>query len=355
MLVILSACSITGQHIIDEFEMGSADALFVEPDVVSDEYELFLAELKEQGKNKRPLYEKYIDVLGANGILDGIEVVYPKCHSEAHDLGKVIYAHVQDIALGLRICEDRCYSGCMHGVLMEAFTFAQDSDDPDGHIDFDLIKPVMNELCYENEQMVASYSPGDCAHGVGHALMFLSYYDVPLAVKSCSGFDNSIMVYYCATGAYMEYVTEKDNIDAKTQSLFYPCDTYDYPAACARYKSVHVIRRHYYEKKSTTELVQECLKLDGKFRIGCFHGHGNAHMGAIVNGRVSLSDVCEYGTDDDQFACIDGAMERMSKYHKAKALKVCDGLVGRNKKTCLGAVERGMYNMEKDISLYLAD
>jgi hypothetical protein len=213
----------------------------------------------------------------------------------------------------------------------------------------------MDAVCFKNEEMTSSYSPGDCAHGVGHALMFLSGYTVPEAIEACKAFDNTAMKYYCATGAYMEYYVEKDVEDAKTKSLFYPCDTYDYPAACSRYKAAGVAIRHYRAGKTVQEFVQECEKFQGKFRLGCFHGLGNAHMYSIVVGKTDIKDLCLTGTADEQFMCIEGSMERMAKYHKEAALRVCEQFEGRNKETCLTAVDNGMYNMNKNLSLYLAE
>ena len=121
--------------------------LFVEARTVQKDREEFTARLRSAGPNKRPLYEQYIDVIGANGILDGIERVWPKCHDQAHDLGKVIYERVQDIGRGLRVCADQCYSGCMHGVLMEAFSLARDAAPRGGPEDAATLRPIMNHLC----------------------------------------------------------------------------------------------------------------------------------------------------------------------------------------------------------------
>jgi len=362
LLVCIASQSIAGEVVLeDAFEMGGgsslqvSDQLFVEPKTVQKERDDFVKRVRFTGRNRRPLYEEYLNVIGANGILDGIQRVWPKCHSEAHDLGKVILARVRNIGESLRICADRCSSACMHGVLMEAFTESQERASRGGHVYLSTVRRLMNDVCYKNTEMIASYSPGDCAHGVGHALMYLTGYNIPKAMRACAGFRDPAMKYYCATGAYMEYVTERDSEDAKSKSLLYPCDTYDYPAACSRYKMARVGRRHYLARKKTGELISECKKLSGKFRLGCFHGLGNAHMGPIARGRISIKEVCLHGTEDDRFMCIEGAMERMAKYHEKRALVVCEQLEGKNKEACLTAVEHKMYYMKKDFTLYVAE
>lgn len=331
----------------------TSGALFIEPKKVGRERQALKSELpgERRKRNLRPLYERYIEVIGANGILDVIEEIWPKCHSQAHDLGKVVYAKVRDIGLGLRVCEDRCYSGCMHGVLMEAFTTAQKSNYD--HINFRELRSVMNQVCYENEQMMSSYRPPDCAHGVGHALMFLTEYKILQAVDACAGFEDPAMNYACVTGAYMEYVTERHEQDKKSRSLLYPCDAYPYPTACSRYKMPFITLDYYREGKKLDDLIGECLKLEGQFRRGCFHGLGNAHVYFIVRKLVSIKDVCMSGDEQDQLLCIDGAMERMGKYHGDRAPEACSDLEGKHNAACQAAAARKMYHADKDLTLYL--
>jgi hypothetical protein len=331
---------------------SSSALLFVEPKTVERERNDFINKLVRTGANTRLLYEAYIDIIGVNGILDGIEKLSPHCHTEGHDLGKVVFSRTRDIGRSLLICTNRCHSGCMHGVVMEAFSSA--GKPHHGHLDLVALQPRMKDLCSANTAMTAWHSLGNCAHGVGHALTFLAAYDIREAVKACAGFDNPAKEYYCATGAYMEYVHERHQEDEKSKSLLYPCDVLDYPAACARYKMRLVADRFYSRDLTLEDLVQECTKLTGKFRLGCFHGLGNAHQQAIAEGLDSISEVCVHGTADDQRMCIEGAVESMARYDETRALQVCEELSGENKKTCLRATKHKMYNMQKDFTLYLS-
>jgi len=322
---------------------------------VIEERREFIEKLRHAGKEKRPLYEEYFDVIGADGILDGIEQVWPRCHEEAHDAGRAIFARFRDIGASVRICADRCATGCMHGALMEAFGVTADDARADGATHRVAITPEMNEACYRNAAILSLSRPGNCAHGIGHALMIQAHYRIPEALTACTGFPEPAMRYYCVTGAYMEYVTEYDQEDAKSKSLQYPCDTYDYPAACARNKMYYVTKRHYEAHGRTEELVQECSRLMGKFRLGCFHGLGNAHMWLIASGQINIKSVCGHGTDDERFMCLEGAMERMGQHYETRALAVCEELQGQDRQTCLAAVKHKMYDLTKDFTLYLSE
>lgn len=355
LLLYASSLSLAFEPVVVE-EMGLAEAtafqnpLFVDPQSTQNLREKFIRELRQVGKNNRQLVEIFLSVIGSNGVLDGIETVWPKCHSEAHDLGKVIFARVRDVGMGLNICKDRCNSGCMHGLLMEALTTTGEASIH--HLNLTIIGPVIKDLC-QNPVMIASYSPGDCAHGIGHALMDLSGFEIHQAINACRTNESQALEYYCATGAYMEYMAGRDHQDARTKSILYPCDQYIYPTACARYKMVHVIRRHYDAGGTMNELRTLCASFAGAVRRGCFHGLGNAHMPLIAAGKTDIRSLCLNLNKEEEFVCIDGAIERMAKYHQDTAVRVCNQLDGENKTTCFAAVSRKMYDMKKDLSLYL--
>jgi hypothetical protein len=212
----------------------------------------------------------------------------------------------------------------------------------------------MDEICTKNSTMLSAYSPGDCAHAVGHALMVLADYRVTPAIQYCDEFSTDHMRYYCATGAYMEYVTERDAEDVKAgRRALYPCDVGEYPAACARYKMVHVTQRLVKKKSDVPGFMRSCEQLTGKYRLGCYHGAGNAFMGIIVQKQLTIDDVCTATDADARYVCIEGVIERMAKYHPSMAVETCRTLSGTDRETCDAAAKHGMYNMEKDIQLYV--
>jgi len=310
----------------------------------------------------RDIYEEYLDAVGANGLISSIETLFPSCHSEGHDLGKVIYAQLNNIGEALRTCQKSCYSGCLHGVLMEAFTgfeeeekmhdHAEEVPTSHRHVAVDDVRGQIEGFC-DRPEVSRLYKIGDCVHGVGHALMYLSDYDIPKALALCELLEDKPLIYYCATGAYMEYVTLRAAEDAETHSLFYPCDTQPYPAACFRYKMTQVIARHYQQNRTFEELVEYCSGLNKAARLGCFHGLGNAHIGYVALQRIRLADLCQYGSSDDQYVCIEGAVERLAKYHPEKAAEACASLQGWQNELCQQGLKNKMYPLDKSFELYL--
>jgi hypothetical protein len=57
----------------------------------------------------------------------------------------------------------------------------------------------MNAFCAAGE-MARLHKPGNCAHGLGHGLMFVTRNDVRMSIDACLGFTTEPMQYYCATG-----------------------------------------------------------------------------------------------------------------------------------------------------------
>lgn len=302
-----------------------------------------------------PLFAQFLPRIGANGIRDGIKTIYPGCHDEAHDLGKLIFAKLRDVGASLESCADACGSGCMHGVLMQFFTDDQTSDASHHQHSAQLTTAAVSAriptFC-DSRALTRMYSPGDCAHGVGHAVMFLSKYDITASIDLCERFPSYALRYYCATGAYMEYRLVRIPTEYPSHGGFYPCDKVPYPAACFRNVMSTTIRWHYAKGGSFKALQEQCAKLEGKYRLGCFNGIGQALVGRVARGQMTLSQLCEFGTRDDQTMCVEGGMERLGKFAPAVAAERCVPLADWLRQVCQAAVSRKMYDMNKSFALY---
>jgi hypothetical protein len=324
---------------------------------VSARQEFLAAYRIADGRHARALYEEYLPRIGANGLREEIRIAHPSCHDEGHDLGKVIFARLRDVGASLESCSDACASGCMHGVLMQFFT---DSGSPGAsvrahHHSSQLttadVAGRIPTIC-ETQALARMYRPGDCAHGVGHAVMFLSNYDIPKGIDLCERFPSYALRYYCATGAYMEYRITKTPTDYSSHGPLYPCDTALYPAACFRYVMTNSIREQYARGATLETLQRQCAGLRGKYRLGCFHGIGNAHVGIIGLGQKTLALVCGFGTREDQTVCVDGAIERLGKFTPAIAGERCASLTDWRRDVCQASASRKMYDMERSFALY---
>ena len=298
---------------------------------------------------KRAVFRRYLSALGADGILDALEGRNAFCHSEAHDLGKEIFAQVRELGPAVQLCGNRCTSGCMHGIMMEVIVGGTGHENPGHHVTLAEVKPKMKAIC-EDRLVADAYEPGNCAHGVGHAILILSGYDLGEALKHCAAFESAPLTYYCATGVFMENAINPGARDRNTGSLHYPCDTYtQFPAACYKYGIAHILAKH---KGAIASAAEECLGLEAPQRRGCFYGLGSAHTALLSKQPDRLAAICGFGDAQDQAMCINGAIEILSDYHREAALTACGTLAGDNAAVCWAASRNGRYGSGKTFTLY---
>lgn len=290
-------------------------------------------------KDIRPVFEKYLGKLSVRAMLDFLELRDPLCHGEAHELGKALFASNKDLGLSLMQCGNGCTNACMHGVVGEAF----------GNREYLDVINEMTSFCSKGE-MARLHKPGNCAHGMGHALMLLTKHDLEKSLEGCAHFAMPGMDYYCATGVFMEYSDDLDNKRVqdkivKRPTLNYPCDTFtQYPAACYRYMLGKIAEE---AALDGTQLVNACLNLEGKQQLGCFHGLGALYLDQVNEDPALLGRLCQQGDSDDQIMCIEGAIEKLADFDEQRAINVCNALEGDNKSICLSAAHEKMYRLDK--------
>jgi hypothetical protein len=299
----------------------------------------FLAEYRTvTGNARRKVLEAWMPRLGVPGLLDALEGGFPTCHDHAHELGKVAYATSRDMPGTLRACQTRCFSGCMHGVLMEAFTERPGA-----------LRDRIATLC-DGDAFREIHKKGDCVHGVGHGAAYVSDYDVPRALALCEALGERAYQYYCASGAYMQvFMTFQKQISARADH--YPCDEAKrFAAACYRYKVFFMLARAGARAQGMAAMdavAAECLALPTRVQPACFHGMGHASVGAVAQVPARIHEVCERGPAAAQWLCIQGAVEKLAVLDEPAARRVCAVLRGKNAEVCQEAARNKLYGTRK--------
>jgi hypothetical protein len=296
----------------------------------------FLAEYRAvAGDGRRKVLEAWIPRLGVGGLLEALEGGFPSCHDHAHELGKVAYATTRDMPEVLRVCQTRCVSGCMHGVLMEAFTERPGA-----------LRARIATLC-DGEAFRQIHKKGDCVHGVGHGVAYVSDYDIPRALKLCEAVGEPAYQYYCASGAYMQlFMTFQKQISARADH--YPCDEAKrFAAACYRYKVFFMLARAASRGEGLEAVAKECLGLPARVQPACLHGIGHASVGLVGQAPARIHDVCERGPAAAQWLCIQGVVEKLAELDEPAARRVCAELRGKNAEVCEEATRNKLYGTRK--------
>lgn len=284
------------------------------------------------------LVKLYYNVLGPEIILHTIEEDQ-YCHDKGHNIGRIIFSKTQDLNQSIQICTARCTTGCFHGVLMEFFKQGE-------HIEMVQIREKINSIC-KQQTIGKEIQEGVCVHGVGHALLYLSNYNIKIALRYCSLYKNPVSNYYCATGVFMEYarVFKKEVNNFATH---FPCDENDFPAACYRYKIGHTFEE---DQLDQARLFCNSL-LDKDKKHGCLHGLGFSYFSIIVNNPREILKVCENDDSTGKRMCIEGAVGILKEYNKPQANKVCDILEDKNRENCDSAIRVGNFGMNRNVENY---
>jgi hypothetical protein len=299
-------------------------------------------------EGRRELLRRWLTMLGADGLLDALETRGGFCHWEGHDLGREILRQTKDVGAALGVCGDRCTVGCTHGVLMAAFV-GDTGDTVWKHATVANVRARIRDLCAPGGA-AGGIEPGNCAHGVGHALLILGGGDLGVALGHCQAFTPRPLAYYCASGVFMEHVSASRAAGAR----HFPCDTYtEFPPACYKYRGYALLAAHGGDVRAAA--VTECLPLAAPLRRGCFYGIGATQFGALHAAPERLAELCGTGDADDRVMCVNGAMEILSAYQPVAATVACGSLAEPLAESCRVAVREGRYGLGKPFHLYFRD
>ncbi len=337
---------LAGSLAAPSFSLGedAAQELFLSRPVDPQLLREFMVDFNAATDSRRSVFEKYLENLGAEAMLQALDQRFPLCHHQATDLGAALFAGTRDLPATLDVCGDLCTSACRQGAIREAF----------GKGSFDAAEAQLDALC-EKGSLSSQETKGSCAHAIGQALMVASSYELERSLDGCTTHPLEAMRYYCATGVYMEYFMDPDELELEViLNLHFPCDqSSPYPAACYRYKASIMLHALDGDLEA---LGSECEGLSGRQRLGCFHGLGAAHLSHIYKDPAWLPKVCAQKARDDRRMCIEGAVEKLADYDEGIAGLACEHLKRKDAKVCKAAAEEKMYRMQKStLPLYTRD
>ena len=65
------------------------------------------------------IIQKYYSLMGPSALLGAIESTYSHCHSQGHNIGKVVYLRTGSLNASFDVCGKACLGGCFHGAIMQ--------------------------------------------------------------------------------------------------------------------------------------------------------------------------------------------------------------------------------------------
>lgn len=313
------------------------------------EFEVILARASgEKVNNEYPagLFREHYEAYGPEVMVAAVDDL-PYCHAEGHNLGRVIYEKA-DFVSAINLCQSKCGSGCMHGVLMGFFSEKiGNSGNTTQHVELEDLTPELRgeftRICAEGT-VTEHIQIGSCYHAVGHALAVLADYDVSSGLNLCEVLKESGIgaQYYCETGVFMQHDTEFGNeMSADASSAM--CLDYAHPAACFRYK----VRRAFQIPEKYEEAKRYCESLSGSHQRGCFHGLGLAGFWLVKKEPAFLERLCVTPDEVATRMCFEGALGAL---RKDVALGVCEHVSMSD--VCVRAAQVRNLSMNRDFELY---
>jgi hypothetical protein len=191
-----------------------------------------------------------------------------------------------------------CWSGYYHGILERAFQGVPDSR----------LATVARRLCTRVEAESSVFVAYQCVHGLGHALMIYTGYDLPLALRTCDGLRTPWEQTSCSGGVFME--NQSSSYGFKSQWLrpkqpLYPCTAVArrHKLYCYLMVTSQILPDVGY---SWTKTVRVCRRSERGWAAICFQSLGRDASGQ-TRGRVSeIERICGLAGDMER-ECLFGA------------------------------------------------
>jgi hypothetical protein len=226
------------------------------------------------------------------------------CHPIVHSIGRETFVQKGSIHDAFAVCDQTCHSGCYHGSV-ERFLrgdelYAQSNQHPSR---FELQQKAVS-ACDRNTPSRVRYQ---CLHGLGHAIMFFSGYNLANALAVCDALGDDWSQNSCYGGVFMENVVnaEEGKANFVTDDLLAPCDRIEekYRRECYGMQTSHMAG----VGLSNEQILVECGKA-GEFRRACAQSLGRDLSNYSRGGdHRAAATTCELATGELRSACVRGA------------------------------------------------
>ena len=235
---------------------------------------------------------------------EGVPEVYARCHEVTHYLARSEYEKSKSVPQAYAQCDSTCHGGCYHGVL-EAY-MKEKQTDLGSDVESEFTKICGNIKDYEKPLVFY-----ECLHGLGHAAMYITDMEVPLALTLCDSIATVELRERCYSGAFMENSSSSTSTDhpgkyVRADDPMYPCNTLSekYLSLCYRYQSSHFSLITRQDWKAVANL---CLQVPPNFRHDCFRTIGTNQVGFTQDYQIMKRN-CYEMPPEFQETCVAGVI-----------------------------------------------
>lgn len=253
----------------------------------------------------------------------------PSKHDLSHKLGEIA---IKELGLdGFGRCDTFLNFGCFHGAALAAIRFHGE-------------QPLLGEGLWEACRRSSPF-PGNCLHGLGHAIMVIKQYNLLKAYEECERFLNSDESFWCQDGVTMENIT-RSMIDSESEPYgsdedpYYPCNSIPqkYEAVCVR-NHIGFLQRNF--GFNLEEMVAFCLSFkEEQTRQECISMIGSQDAEVLYDDPEAVIEHCRKSGAYFRF-CIFGAVTNFSMTKRfAYAEQLCATFLNiEDQSACLNRIQ----------------
>ncbi len=257
------------------------------------------------------------------------------CHPVVHAVGRETYRIKGNIHDSFTACDQTCHSGCYHGSV-ERFLRGDDLySQVDKHPSAAELKQKAALACDPNIPLRLRFQ---CLHGLGHALLFFSRYQLQASLDACNALPDDWSRSSCYGGVFMENVfnATPESRDLSPTDYHYPCNKVadEYRGECYNMQTSRMTEMGL----STERIFQECERA-GAFRQPCFVSVGRDLSNEVRLGRTRpAAQKCELVTGHSRLSCMHGVVYALidNTWDGRYALPFCASFAQENDQvTCM--------------------
>jgi hypothetical protein len=227
------------------------------------------------------------------------------CHPVVHAIGRETYRIKGAIHESFAACDQTCHSGCYHGSV-ERFLRGDDIyAQADIHPSAAELKQKAAIACDPN---IAARFRFQCLHGLGHALLFFTRYQLMASLDVCDALPSDWSQTSCYGGVFMENISNStpELRDLSPADYHYPCNKLapKYRGECYVMQTSRMSEMGL----STEQIFQECEK-SGDYRFQCALSAGRDLSNNVRLGQTqATAQKCESVAGDSRRACMRGVV-----------------------------------------------
>jgi hypothetical protein len=285
------------------------------------------------------------------------------CHPIVHAIGRETFRIKGNIHESFAACDQTCHSGCYHGSVERFLRGDNIYAQIDKHPSAAELKQKAIVACDPNIPLRLRFQ---CLHGLGHALLFFSGYQLLQSLEVCDVLPEDWSRNSCYGGVFMENVFNAmpETRDLSPTDYHYPCSKLNpkYQAECYGMQTSRMTEMGL----STEQLFQECDKT-GEYHQQCSASIGRDLSNIVRTGQIRpTAEKCEMITGENRFACMRGVVYALidNTWDGRYALPFCAALSQENdRNTCFetsahylkSTFEKSSGEIAKDCSEHLRE